>query len=54
VVVSAELAVDVPTSDCAKDGCVKEEEEESQNIAGIVDSISSPKAKIISLFPILE
>jgi hypothetical protein len=50
--VSAELAVDVPTSDCAKDGCVKEEE--PPNIAGIVDSISSPKAKIISLFPILE
>jgi hypothetical protein len=53
VVVSAELAVDVPTSGCAKDGCVKEEEE-PPNIAGIVDSISSPKAKIISLFPILE
>ncbi len=53
VVVSVELAiVDVSTSVCAKDGCVIGEE--LPRIAGIVDNISSPNAKVISLFPNLE
>jgi hypothetical protein len=46
VVVSVELAiVDVSTSGCAKDGCVIGEE--PPRIAGIVDNISSPNAKVI-------
>jgi hypothetical protein len=47
--VSVELAGDASSSVCANDGCVIEEEPPS--IAGIADNISSPNAKVISLFP---
>ena len=49
---SIELVVETPSSVCANDGCAIEEE--PPNIAGIADNISSPNAKVISLFPNLE
>jgi hypothetical protein len=53
VVLSAELAVvDAPSSVCANDGCVIEEE--PFNIAGIAPNINSPNAKVISLFSNLK